>query len=257
MLMIWLYLATGFTGAFTLQFLFRQLVHLFVAKPSVEVRITNGADSLDGLLADLQRARREILVLARSFTARPVAQALIDAKMRGVKIEVLLDPSCERDRSSDLSFLLEQGLRPLAAAPNAISTGAVILVDGRTVYVGGFSSPADLGEDTSADLLCIKGYPEAVAAYRLHFANEKSDARPAENKPQPAPAAPSRMPTPSTPPLAPSPQRVPSSPTLPATAATPSIPPLPASLATVGSAGPPATPPTAPTTAEPPVKKVA
>jgi len=278
-MMTWLLLATGFTGAFTLRFVYRQLVQLFVVPPAVEVRITHGADSMDGLLGALKRARREILVLARSFAARPVAMALVEAKLRGVKVEILLDPACERDRSSDLSFLLEQGLQPLAVAPNAISTGAVIIVDGRTIYCGGFSSPAELGEDTAVDLLCIKGYAEAVAAYRLHFSNEKSEARPAENKHQPAPGTTTRLPPAPTPtstpgpqrlpasttlPAAapsppapapastPGPQRLPASTTLPAAASSPSVAPLPAPLTPSAPASPAATTPS-----EPPVRKVA
>jgi hypothetical protein len=191
-MMFWLLLATGFTGALTLRFLFRQLVLLFVVPPSVEVRITNGADSLDNLLGELKRARQEILVLAHSFVARPVAKALVEAKLRNIKVEVLLDPACERDRMSDLAFLLEHGIGPLATAPDAISTGAVLVIDGRTIYSGGFSSPVELGEDTAVDMLCIKGYADVAAAYRQHFSNEKSSARPAEPRPQPVPAMTSR-----------------------------------------------------------------
>jgi len=205
-----------------------------------------------------------------------VAKALVEAKLRGVKVEILLDPACERDRSSDLSFLLEQGLQPLAVAPDAISTGAVILIDGRTIYCGGFSSPAELGEDTAVDLLCIKGYVEAVAAYRLHFSNEKSEARPAENKLQPAAGTTARLPP--APASTPGPQRLPASTTLPAAASSPPAPaPAPASTpgpqrlpasTTLPAAAPsppvPASPtpsvpasPAATTPSEPPVRKVA
>jgi hypothetical protein len=208
-MMTWLLVATGFTGAFTLRFLYRQLLLSFVAPPSVEVRITNGADSLDGLLGALKRARREILVLARSLAAPPVARALVEAKLRNVTVEILVDPACERDRTSDLAFLLEQGLQPLVAEPDAVGMDAVVIIDGRTVYCGGFSSPEEPGDDTSADMLCIKGHPSVAAGYRLHFANEKSGARPVQVKAQAGQATASKMyTTPVTPQAAPA-QRTP------------------------------------------------
>ncbi len=151
-------------------------------------------------------------MLARSFTARPVARALVEARVRNVHVEILLDPACERERMSDLTFFREEGLQPLATAPDAISVGAVLIIDSRTIFSGGFFSPVELGEDTAVDMLCIKGYPEVAAAYRQHFANEKSAARPAEPKPQQTTGPVVRAPAM---PQVPQSQRAPAAPTLP------------------------------------------
>ena len=187
-MMIWLYLATGFTGAWTLHFLWQQVHRLFVTPPAVDVHISNGADCLDLLLSALKRARREVLVLARTLHAPPVALALVAAKLRKVQVEILLDPACERDQGSDLPLLQEQGLQPLTIAPDAISMGSVIVIDGREVFCGGFTSGAEVGPDSTVDLLHFKGHPEIVLAYRQHFTNEKLNARPATVRPKTPPA---------------------------------------------------------------------
>ncbi len=186
-MMNWLYLATGFTGAWTLHFVWQQVLRLFVTPPAVDVHISNGADCLDLLLSALKRARREVLVLARAMHAPPVAMALVAAKLRKVQVEILLDPACERDQASDLPLLQDQGVQPLTIAPDAISMGAVIVIDGREVFCGGFTSGAELGPDSTVDLLHIKGHPDVVLAYRQHFTNEKLNARPAVVRPKTQP----------------------------------------------------------------------
>lgn len=176
-MMTWLYIATGFTGAWTLHFLIQQVVRLFITEPAIDVRITNGPGSLEPLLNALKKARREVKVLARTLHSPPVAQALIAAKARKVNVDILVDPACEREPASDLATLIEQGMMPQTVAPDAISMGAVIVIDGREVFCGGYSSGPDAGSDSTVDLLHFLGHPEVVASYQQHFKNEKTHAR--------------------------------------------------------------------------------
>jgi len=180
-----LLLATGLTGAFTLRFVWRMLCLLFVTPPSVTVHLATGTGSLDPLRSALKRARREILVLARSFSARPIAQALIDAKMRGLSVDLLLDAACERDRSSDVSYFLDQGFQPRVSAAEVLGPEVMLLIDGRTLLTGGFASPPEEGDDSTVNLMEIKGHPEVFKLYRQLVEDHRSEARSAQ-KPQPA-----------------------------------------------------------------------
>ena len=47
-----------------------------------------------------------MFVLAYSFTSKPIAQALVEAKKRGAHVEIVLDRSNEHDTYSELAFLL-------------------------------------------------------------------------------------------------------------------------------------------------------
>ncbi len=179
-----LLLATGFTGALTLRFVWRMLSLLFVTSPSLRVHLATGTGSLDPLRNALKRARREVRVLARSFCARPIAQALLDAEQRGVTVELLIDAACERDRASDVSFFLEQGFQPQVSAAEVLGPEVILLIDGRTILAGGFASPATEGDDSTINLMEIKGHPEVFEVYRELLKDHSCDARPAE-KPQP------------------------------------------------------------------------
>jgi phosphatidylserine/phosphatidylglycerophosphate/cardiolipin synthase-like enzyme len=176
--MTWLLLATGFTGALTLVYLARLARRAFRAPPSAAAHLGPEAGCADLVVGELRRARREVLLLAPALAARPVAQALVDAKLRGVQVEVVLAPGDERNPESDLHFLLEQGLAPLIAGVHA-PRDKVFLVDGSTLLAGSF----DLGQEAEPDagsLLVVKGHPDVAGAYRRHFTRYKQDARPAQ-----------------------------------------------------------------------------
>ncbi len=231
-----LLLATGFTGALTLRFLWRMLCQLFVAPPSVLVHLATGTGSLDPLRTALKRARREVLVLARSFAARPIAQALVEAKMRGLNVELLLDAACERDRSSDVAFFLDQGLPAQVSAAEVLGPEVTMLIDGRTILAGGFASPPEEGDDSTVNLLEIKGHPEVLQTYRQLVQDHRSEARPAQKpqpaqpapKPHPAPAEQRTPPVPASRPFAPvTPPPQPAARTVPAPAPAPQTPPAP------------------------------
>src|SRR5947209_2393517 len=94
--MDWLLAATGFTGALTLGHFCRVVRAWWQAPPSAAVHFSPKGGCSDAVVAELRRARREVLVLAYSFTSKPIAQALVDAKLRGVAVEIVLDHSNEK-----------------------------------------------------------------------------------------------------------------------------------------------------------------
>jgi phosphatidylserine/phosphatidylglycerophosphate/cardiolipin synthase-like enzyme len=188
--MDWLLIATGFTGAFTLRYLFRLIYHAWQAPPSLAAHFSPKGGCTDAVVREIGHARREVLVLAYSFTSRPIAQALVEAKLRGVHVDIVLDHSNESEPHSDLHFFLEQGLVPVIDPHHAIAHNKVMVIDGRTLVTGSFNFTQHAEQDNAENLLIIKGHPELVRAYKENFTAHKAHARPAEVKVAPAaPAA--------------------------------------------------------------------
>src|SRR5947209_6743928 len=105
--LMWLQIATGFTGALTLVFLLRMLARRLGRMPSLAVYFSPKGGCQEALVRELKAARREILVQAYSFTADPLTLALVEAKKRGVHVEILLDRSNEQEKYSDLQLFLQ------------------------------------------------------------------------------------------------------------------------------------------------------
>jgi phosphatidylserine/phosphatidylglycerophosphate/cardiolipin synthase-like enzyme len=186
--MDWLLIGTGFTGALTLLYLLRRVWFSLRTPPSITSRFSPKGGCTDAVVDELKQAKKEILVLAYSFTSRPIAQALVDAKLRGVHVEVVLDHSNEKEEHSDLHFLMEQGMAPLIDPHHAIAHNKVMLIDGRTLLTGSFNFTHQAENENAENLLVIKGHPELVHAYRQDFTAHKGHARPPEVKAQHAAA---------------------------------------------------------------------
>lgn len=184
--MTWLLLATGFTGAWTLLFLARSIYHWFAVPPSVNVHFSPKGGCTEAVVRELQAVRREVLVLAYSFTSKEIAKALVDAKLRGVHVEIVLDHSNEKEEYSDLHFFLQEGLTPMIDPHHAIAHNKVMVLDGRTIITGSFNFTHQAENENAENLLIIKGHPELISAYRKDFAAHKAHARTPDAKAVPA-----------------------------------------------------------------------
>jgi phosphatidylserine/phosphatidylglycerophosphate/cardiolipin synthase-like enzyme len=184
--MFWLLIATGFTGAYTVLFVGRSLHRYLATPPSLGVHFSPKGGCTEAVVRELSAARHEIQVLAYSFTSKPIAQALVDAKLRGVRVDIVLDHSNEKEEHTDLHFFLEQGLVPLIDSHHAIAHNKVMIVDSRTILTGSFNFTNQAENENAENLLVIKGHPELISSYRKDFSGHKAHARTPEVKARPA-----------------------------------------------------------------------
>jgi phosphatidylserine/phosphatidylglycerophosphate/cardiolipin synthase-like enzyme len=184
--MEYVYLATGFTGALTLVFLVRELCRRLGWLPSWLVYFSPKGGCEAAIIRELKHARREILVQAYSFTADPLTFGLIEAKKRGVDVQILLDKSNEVERYSDLHIFLENGLAPLIDAHHPIAHNKVMVIDRRTLITGSFNFTNQAENENAENLLVIRGQPELIQAYWKNFTAHKAHCQPPQAK---APAA--------------------------------------------------------------------
>src|SRR5439155_19033024 len=108
------------------------------------------------------------------FSSKPIAEALLEARARGVRVQVLLDKSNEQETYTSLPLLLERGLTPLIDAHHAIAHNKVMLIDGRTLITGSFNFTHQAEVENAENLLVIKGHPELLEAYRQDFLAHKA-----------------------------------------------------------------------------------
>jgi phosphatidylserine/phosphatidylglycerophosphate/cardiolipin synthase-like enzyme len=170
----------GFMAGLAFVIWLRVAARRFGLLPSFTVLFSPKGGCQDALVRELRRARREILVQAYSFTSDPLTAALVEAKKRGVHVEVLLDRSNEVERYSELHVLLEHGLAPLIDANHSIAHNKVMVIDRRTVATGSFNFTHQAEAENAENLLLIRGHPDLVKAYRDNFLAHKSHSKPAQ-----------------------------------------------------------------------------
>lgn len=114
------------------------------------------------IAGELAKARRTILVQAYTFTSAPIAQALVDAHKRGVKVEVILDKSNRTERYSAADFLSHAGIPTLIDSVHAIAHNKVMVIDGGTVITGSFNFTKAAEERNAENFLVIHDKDLAV-----------------------------------------------------------------------------------------------
>ncbi len=75
-----------------------------------QVYFSPNGGSTDAIVRTLAEAKQTVLVQAYSFTSVPIAKALLAAKKRGVKIQVILDKSQRTAKYSSATFLYNAGI---------------------------------------------------------------------------------------------------------------------------------------------------
>jgi phosphatidylserine/phosphatidylglycerophosphate/cardiolipin synthase-like enzyme len=164
------------------------------SSPSVRVYFSPFGGCTDAVEASLLLAKSNVLVQAYSFTSAPIAKALVDAKKRGVDVEVLLDKSQRSEQYTSATFLANEGVPVFIDDSHRIAHNKVMVIDGETVITGSFNFTKSAEEANAENLLIIKDpllaqkYTANWQAHRAH--SQGYTGRVAEVAPAPAPMAP-------------------------------------------------------------------
>jgi phosphatidylserine/phosphatidylglycerophosphate/cardiolipin synthase-like enzyme len=108
--------------------------------PAYEVCFTPGGNCTDLIINTISKAKESIFVQAYSFTSVPIAKALIDAKKRGVAVNVILDKSQSRkNKYSSAKFLIDYDIPTFIDYKPSIAHNKVMIIDGSVVITGSFN----------------------------------------------------------------------------------------------------------------------
>ena len=181
----WMLIGVGFTGAFTLVHLFRVAIRNLGWEPSIESYFSPKGGCAEAVVRQINKARREILVQAYSFTCPEIAAALIAARKRGVGVTILLDHSNEAETYSELKDIEQQGLKPLIDANHAIAHNKIMIIDGRTLITGSFNFTRQADHENAENLLIFHHHSELLERYKKNFhAHKEHCLAPGTAKPQ-------------------------------------------------------------------------
>jgi len=124
--------------------------------PPVEVYFSPRDGATGAIVREIDRARSEILVQAYSFTSAPIAQALVKAHKRGLRVEVILDKSQKTQKYSSSTFLANSRIPTYIDAEHAIAHNKIIIIDREVVITGSFNFTKAAEEKNAENLLIIR-----------------------------------------------------------------------------------------------------
>lgn len=103
----------------------------------------------------IDKAQRNIRVLAYSFTSQPIEDALIRASMRNVSVKIILDKSQRNGKGSRLQTLFDSGIPVFIDKSHAIAHNKVIIIDRKRVITGSFNFTAAAEKRNAENLLIL------------------------------------------------------------------------------------------------------
>jgi phosphatidylserine/phosphatidylglycerophosphate/cardiolipin synthase-like enzyme len=136
---------------------------------SIRVYFSPNGGCTDAILQQINRAKTEILIQAYSFTSKPIAQALIAAQKRGIRITAVLDKSNRTQKYSAATFLKNVGVPVFIDDKHAIAHNKIMIIDNRVVITGSFNFTMAAETKNAENLLIIEDLPDLSRAYRENF----------------------------------------------------------------------------------------
>jgi phosphatidylserine/phosphatidylglycerophosphate/cardiolipin synthase-like enzyme len=172
-----------------LTFLLAQPARAFDPRPAaspaapgtIEVLFSPHDDIEAAILRVLRGARRTIHVQAYLFTSRALAAALIEAKARGVRVEVLADSEqTARAENSRIPQLAEAGIPVALEVRHAAAHNKIILADaaeaGGAVVTGSYNFTYSARLRNAENVVILRGNAPVLRAYLDNWKRHRAEA---------------------------------------------------------------------------------
>jgi phosphatidylserine/phosphatidylglycerophosphate/cardiolipin synthase-like enzyme len=143
------------------------LASCFADTPAIQDAFSpyQGATAL--VVHTIDEARQTLRVAAYSFTSRPIADALIAARQRGVDVRVVLDKSQDTDRSLE-HYLQDGGIATRIDHKHHIMHDKFIVVDSETFETGSFNFTKS-AEEHNAENVIVLHDPATAGDYKRQW----------------------------------------------------------------------------------------
>jgi phosphatidylserine/phosphatidylglycerophosphate/cardiolipin synthase-like enzyme len=148
------------------------------ARGSIQLAFTPGDDAAGLIVSTISKARRQVLVQTYSFTHKDIAQALVDAKRRGLDVQVVADrQQMETIATSLVEWLAEQGVPVWVDTEHAAAHNKVMIIDNGTpdvaLITGSFNFTHAAQYRNAENLLVLRGNPTLAEAYAANWRRHK------------------------------------------------------------------------------------
>lgn len=129
------------------------------------------------LLKAISLARSEILIQAYSFLSPSLAQSLIDAHRRGVKVELILDKSERQEGLTPPTEMANAGIPVYLDGVHAIANNRIIIIDKKTIVTGSFNFNK-ASEEMNAENMLVLEAEELARLYRDNWLKHRRHSEP-------------------------------------------------------------------------------
>ena len=132
--------------------------------PTRHIYFSPEDDFTQAIVGAIEKAKTSVLVQAYSFTSYPIAEALINAHKRNVKVKAILDQEQIHEKKTQLNLLARAGIPVSLDGDHAIAHYGIMIIDDKTVITGSFNF-TNVDEKKNAENLLILDDAVLAAEY--------------------------------------------------------------------------------------------
>jgi len=137
--------------------------------PRIDVLFSPGGGCAERIVEEIGAAKETVRVQVYIFTSKPIANALIAAKKRGVRVEVILDKSQEKMTYGRFRVLRRAGIPVYFDREHSTANNKIILIDDQTIITGSYNFTKAAEEKNAENVLIIKGADDVFDRYLENF----------------------------------------------------------------------------------------
>lgn len=145
----------------------------WVPQTHIRVYFTPGDSAESAIVEQLLGANDSILVQAYSFTNPAIANALVDAQQRGLRVTLLLDKSHRTQKYSAAGLTSQGGVETLIDDRHAIAHNKIMIIDGQIVITGSYNF-TKAAEKSNAENMVIIDSPTIAAKYLQNWQKHRN-----------------------------------------------------------------------------------
>jgi len=134
------------------------------------VYFTPPANAAVAIVKAIDASEREVLVQAYGFTHNAIAQALVRAHERGVRVRVLLDQKSQSSNRYVIGVLTDAQIDLRQDGKHAIAHNKVMVIDQAIVITGSFNFTNSAASRNAENFLVLKS-EDLAEQYRLQWQN--------------------------------------------------------------------------------------
>ncbi|MFZ6814931.1 phospholipase D family protein [Undibacterium sp. Rencai35W] len=141
------------------------------SEPLIESAFSPGPNGEALVIKIISTSNMSLRLAAYTFTSPAIVRALLNAKKRGVDVQVIVDEKGNRSKTSTtaLNLLVEAGIPTRTISKFAIHHDKYIVVDDRHVQTGSFNYSQAATKSNSENVLVIWNNPTLATTYLNHW----------------------------------------------------------------------------------------
>ena len=148
-------------------------IWLFQASPAtaeVKAVFTSEESIKEAILTEVESAASTLELAVHDITSPMMANALLKAKQRGVKVRIVADSKQAKAKTSQMTYLIHQGImvKTLRGKERGVMNHRFAVLDGKKIITGSYDWTEN-SEKWNHENVVILADVEAVASYQKEF----------------------------------------------------------------------------------------